>query len=208
MKTVTLVMGLFASLVSAQAVNNCTLTSTLPGIQTITDIITSTYCPVCDSAKSTGGVYTTVYETEYLAVCPTGLTSSVYTVTNTCTGTTPIDTSTCPPGFTTTTVGCNCPASSTVTITTPIGASETAPVTATSCATEEPVTYTTTGEPITYVSAGVTVTSTPALVVTSTPAAVSASAPASFTGAAASMSNNLGALALGLGSVFFGVIAL
>jgi len=208
MKTVTLVMGMLASMVSAQVINNCTLTSTLPGIQTITDIITSTYCPVCDSAKSTGGVYTTVYETEYLAVCPTGLTSSVYTVTNTCTGTTPIDTSTCPPGFTTTTVGCNCPASSTVTITTPVAASNTGALTVTACPTDEPVTYTTTGEAVTYVSAGVTVTSTPALTITSTPAAVSASAPAAFTGAAASMSNNLGALALGLGSVFFGVVAL
>jgi len=199
MKAVTLVMGLFASIVAAQSANNCTLTSTLPGIQTITDLTISTYCPVCDEAKSTGGVYTTVYETSLLAVCPTGLTSSVYTVTNVCTGTTPIDTATVAPGFTTTTVGCNCAASSVVTITTPIATG--------------PVTYTTAGAPVTYVSGGVTLTSTPALTVTSTPTADDTSATAdtsaaAFTGAASSNSNNLAALALGLGSVFFGVAAL
>jgi len=193
MKAVTIVMGLFASIVSAQyAANSCTLTSTLPGIQTITDIMVSTYCPVCDEAKATGGVYTTVYETELLAVCPTGLTSSVYTVTNVCTGTTPIDTSTLAPGFTTTTVGCNCAASSVVTVTTPIA----------NLAAE----CTTTGAPVVYVSAGVTLTSTPVLTLASTPTA--AYSVAAFTGAASSVSNNLAALALGLGSVFFGVAAL
>jgi len=200
MKSVTLFIGLFASLVSAQAVNNCTLTSTLPGIQTITDLVISTYCPVCDEAKSTGGVYTTVYETELLAVCPTGLTSSVYTVTNTCTGTTPIDTSTLPPGFTTTAVNCNCAASSTVTITVP--ASNTANV----------ITYTTTGAPVTYTSSGVAVVSTPLITVTSTPGggatATGTGATPLYTGAASSLSNNLAALAVGMGSVFFGVVAL
>jgi len=200
MKAVTLVMGLFASIVSAQTIGNCTLTSTLPGIQTITDLVISTYCPVCDEAKATGGVYTTVYETELLAVCPTGLTSSVYTVTNVCTGTTPIDTSTLAPGFTTTTVGCNCAASSVVTITTPI-----APAANTAVNTAAASVYTTAGEPTTYVSAGVTITSTPAVTVTSSPTAGTAAA---YTGAASSLSNNLAALALGFGSVFFGVAAL
>jgi len=204
MKAATLVIGLFVSMVSAQASNSCTLTSTLPGIQTITDLIVSTYCPVCDSAKSTGGVYTTVYETTLAAVCPTGLTSSVYTVTNTCTGTTPIDTSTCPPGFTTTAVNCNCPASSTVTVTVPV----TTPAGV--------VTYTTTGAPVTYISSGVVVVSTPVITVTSNAAANAATntaatatgATAQFTGAASSFSNNLAALAVGMGSVFFGVAAL
>jgi len=121
MKASTIIMGLMAAIVSAQYPTDCTITSVLPGTHTITDYTVSTYCPLCDHAKENGDVYTTVYETTLVAVCPTGLSSAVYTVTNTCTGSTAIDTASCPPGFTTTAVACTaCPGSGTVTITAPI----------------------------------------------------------------------------------------
>jgi len=100
--------------------SGCTYTSTAPGTSTITAVITSTYCPVCDEAKTNGEVYTTTYETVYAAVCPTGITSVAYVVTQICTGTTPIDTATLPPGFVATTAVCTaCPGAPTITVTQP-----------------------------------------------------------------------------------------
>ena len=119
-----LLVALVASVVGASAqlattiVNGITCTPTAPAqvTSTIADVTTSTYCPVCflptrietllthtqvcDEAKVTGGVYTSIYETQYLAICPTGLTTSTYTVTAECTGTTPINHATVPAGFT------------------------------------------------------------------------------------------------------------
>jgi len=81
----------------------------------------STHCPVCDFAKSAGLIYTTIYKTTYVNICPTGLTYNVYTVTNECTGTTPVNTKTLPQGFTTTIGVCTgCYGSPTLTITIPI----------------------------------------------------------------------------------------
>jgi len=80
----------------------------------------STYCPVCDEARSNGGVYTTTYCTVYNSICPSGLTSATYTITQTCTGTTPIDYSTAPPGYTAVTTVCgHCPGAPTYTLTQP-----------------------------------------------------------------------------------------
>jgi len=125
MKSILMILAC-AAIACAQSTTNCTVTSTLPATSTITDLTVSTYCPVCDAAKSTGGVYTTVFETSLVAVCPTGLSTAVYTVTETCTGTTPINTSTPPAGFTTTAVVCTaCPGSSTVVVTTPVAAAAT-----------------------------------------------------------------------------------
>lgn len=49
--------ALGATAVLAQS--TCTATTSSFGTSTITDVVTSTYCPVCDEAKATGGVYTT-----------------------------------------------------------------------------------------------------------------------------------------------------
>jgi len=101
---------------------------TIPCTSTITAASTSTYCPVCEAAKSTGGVYTTVYCTTLLAICPTGYSSAVYTVTATVTGTTPVPA--VPTGFTTTAVVCSgCPGTPTVVVTTPVGGTTVATVT-------------------------------------------------------------------------------
>jgi hypothetical protein len=90
--------------------------------QTVTYGITSYYCPVCTNIPGPGGIYTTIYTTAYPAICPTGLTSSVHTITETGSGIpVPPAPTYIPPGFTTTVTPCNVcgPASSTVTLTVP-----------------------------------------------------------------------------------------
>jgi len=100
--------------------SGCTVTSTYPGVSTITAQTTSTYCPVCDAAKDNDDVYTTTYQTVYDAVCPTGLSSATYLVTATCTGTTPINYSSVPAGFVATVTVCTaCAGTPTVTVTCP-----------------------------------------------------------------------------------------
>lgn len=59
---------------------SCTDTSSVGG--TVTDIITSAYCDKCDH----NGAFTTVFLYTGVDVCPTGLTTPVYTVTATITG--------------------------------------------------------------------------------------------------------------------------
>jgi len=61
---------------------SCTSTTYHHLTTTITDTVTSTYCPVCEE----GDVYTTTYETVWSAFCPTGLEDKTYTITETCTG--------------------------------------------------------------------------------------------------------------------------
>lgn len=92
---------------------------------TITNGVTVTYCPECDMASSKPG-YTTVYTTQYEALCPTGMTTSTYTVTESCTDSTPTWTpgpKHIPQGFTVTTQVCTQCAETpqTVTITQPCG---------------------------------------------------------------------------------------
>jgi hypothetical protein len=60
--------------------DTCFTTYTHPDVTTITDLTISSYCPVCDYARDNGDVYTTTYETAYVSVCPTGLTTVTYTV--------------------------------------------------------------------------------------------------------------------------------
>lgn len=85
-----------------------TCTETDYGTQTITQTIIQTTCPSDDCADATssmGPVHTTVYTTLYDIICSTGLTQATYTVTETCTGETPVwptpDPTYVPPGFTT-----------------------------------------------------------------------------------------------------------
>jgi hypothetical protein len=86
-------------------------------IETITDTITSRYCSKCSK------LFVTVYTTVYQDICPTGITSVTYTVTETCTGdkseyTRPTGQ---PPGFTTTEKVCTvCEGKPTISITCPI----------------------------------------------------------------------------------------
>jgi hypothetical protein len=176
---------------------SCTSTSTYPGTITVTDITTSTYCPVCDEAKSNGNVYTTTYETIYSTLCPTGLAEATYTVTNVCTGSTPINPETLVPGFTTTVVPCpGCPsATPTVTLTVPCDRTVTPVATATGTAEIETV----------RVPHSLTTTTTPA-------ASTSPIAPTSslipFIGAASSLQFGLGSRAVGMASVFLGILLL
>ncbi|KAI9818107.1 MAG: hypothetical protein M1827_000732 [Pycnora praestabilis] len=52
---------------------------------TVTNITTKTYCPECEMSKNASmGMLTTTYQTVYAAYCPTGLTSSTYTITESC----------------------------------------------------------------------------------------------------------------------------
>lgn len=90
-------------------------TCTTPGestIVTVTNGVTTTYCPLCEDMGPTGtpvGPHTTVYTTYYDATCSTGLTKSTYTVTESCTEATPTWSSGpgyIPQGFTTTVVKC------------------------------------------------------------------------------------------------------
>jgi len=114
------------ALSNATVVGSLTCTPTAPITRTITALTVSTYCPVCDAAKATGGVYTTTYATVLVAVCPTGLVSSTYTVTATATGTTPVTLA----GFTTTATVCTaCAGSPTITVTIPISTSAAATTT-------------------------------------------------------------------------------
>ncbi|KAL9096009.1 MAG: hypothetical protein Q9165_001531 [Trypethelium subeluteriae] len=81
-------------------------------LATVTSGITVTSCPLCENAGSTGtpaGPHTTVYTTVFSALCPTGLTESTYTVTESCTEATPTWSSGpghIPQGFTTTVTKC------------------------------------------------------------------------------------------------------
>lgn len=225
MEYLTILLALVASVVAQNystitIPTGCLSTRIRPNTMTITDTVTSTYCPVCDEAKSNGDVYTTTYATVYSSVCPTGLIPVTYTVTQECTGTTPINTLTPPPGYTTTAVECSaCEHSATgtatagvpiVTITipctecvssaTPIYST---PVTSSSSATSNvQSTITSTnpaGQVTVYVASG---TSTPATTATLTPPVEQ------FTGAASS-SNAVGISAVvAIGTVFFAMLEL
>ncbi|KAF2845460.1 hypothetical protein T440DRAFT_544078 [Plenodomus tracheiphilus IPT5] len=125
---------------SANAIDNCTVTSTIRATHTFTDAVVSTYSQGCDEAKFANAVYTTTYHTTLAAVGPSGISSTVYPVTAVATGTKRIDRSTIvsvllhtrkmvfilsdhskPPGFTTTAVRCTaCPGGRIVTVTIPI----------------------------------------------------------------------------------------
>lgn len=59
---------------------DCTDSTGGAGGATVTDVLTSTTCDQCHN------VYTTVYTVTWENVCPTGITSPVYTITETCTG--------------------------------------------------------------------------------------------------------------------------
>lgn len=73
-----------------------------------------TYCPQCESAPTHAPTskkpgHTTVYETEYISLCPTGTVPVTYTVTESCEEETPTWTpghDHIPPGFTTTVKQC------------------------------------------------------------------------------------------------------
>lgn len=61
---------------------------------TSTGTITITHCPICtqgmvSTADNGTPVWTTVYTTEYLQFCPTGLQPQTYTITESCTSATP-----------------------------------------------------------------------------------------------------------------------
>ncbi|KAK0104884.1 hypothetical protein ONS95_005150 [Cadophora gregata] len=118
---VTLYSFLFSALALATTgeVIFCTTTNYQAPV-TIVVPQTSTYCPVCDVAKTQGGVYTTTYATVYPSICDTGLTEATYTVTQTCTGLTPINPAVVPPQFTAVTTVCTpCAGKPTLTITQP-----------------------------------------------------------------------------------------
>jgi len=171
-------------------ITGCTTTKNGYGTSTITDVITSTYCPVCDEAKATGDVYVTTYETVYASVCPTGITSVTYIVSQTCTGTTPIDYATCPPGFVTTATVCTvCPGSPTLTVTQPCNSCPQA----------------TTSNKI-IVGPATTVTGTAGAIVT--PAKGSSTSPITYNGAASSISSGVIAVSAGIGAVFMGMLLL
>ncbi|KAF2480577.1 hypothetical protein BDY17DRAFT_312452 [Neohortaea acidophila] len=95
---------------------------------TVTDGVTVTYCPRCEHMTMPVGPvgYTTVYTTTYEALCPTGMTQSTYTITESCTEPTPTwipGSRHIPPGFTVTTAQCTMCAETPVpvTITEPCG---------------------------------------------------------------------------------------
>lgn len=79
---------------------------------TVTNGYTVTYCPECSktpSAVPTPPGHTTVYTTEYLSLCSTGLVPVTHTITESCTEATPTWTpgpSHLPPGFTVTVKDC------------------------------------------------------------------------------------------------------
>lgn len=89
------------------------------GTPTATAIANPTFCPQCAS-----GAQVTVYTTQLVSVCPTGLSTADYTITATCNGgCTAIPTGTAG-GLTTTVVQCTaCPTPGSVTITVPISPS-------------------------------------------------------------------------------------
>jgi len=178
----------------AAGIYGCTSIIAYPGVSTITGYVTSTWCPICDQAKSTGGVYTTTYETVYEQVCPTGMSSVTYIVQQTCTGMTTINPSTPPPGFVVTTTVCTaCAGAPTVTITQPCNS---CPTSAYAYATNKIVV----GLPAVVTGvAGSTGGS---------PGAGGPSSPLPFTGAASSMSSGIFTIAAAVGSVFLGMLLL
>lgn len=100
-------------------------TSSMESMITVTNGVTVTYCPECEMG------YTTVYTTTYMSLCPTGTVPATYTVTESCSESTPTwstGTGHIPQGFTTgvqtCTMGCAGPtthAAVPVTITEPCG---------------------------------------------------------------------------------------
>ncbi|EKD14104.1 uncharacterized protein L3040_007895 [Drepanopeziza brunnea f. sp. 'multigermtubi'] len=72
-------------------------------------------------APTTEALHTTIYTTQYVDVCPTGLTTKTYTLTNTCTRTECQQPTTHPANFAETTKVCTaCPGQPTLTVTCPI----------------------------------------------------------------------------------------
>jgi hypothetical protein len=91
--------------------HNSSYTATVTG--TITDTLP------CDECKHTSGIWTT-YTTQYVEICPTGLTEKVYTITESCTEENqPRPSTYIPSGFVVTTVACDVCEHPTVTLTTP-----------------------------------------------------------------------------------------
>lgn len=89
------------------------------GMATVTGTITDTYCPEPCPKSKTGS--TTVYTTVYDEVCPTGIQSATYTVTEPYSSGQDFGPTHVPSGFTVTTVTCPvCPGSPMVTLTTPV----------------------------------------------------------------------------------------
>ncbi len=63
------------------------MSGSFSGDITITNTRTKTYCPTCTHdtmMSSSGGGFTTTYETVYQSICPTGLVDQTYTITETC----------------------------------------------------------------------------------------------------------------------------
>lgn len=121
----TAILALGAALVSAQTTMppNMTTTMTMSSTSTYTDCtdvpdvtltstntVTITYCSLCTENMGPSTIHTNVYTTVYDNICPTGVSSGMptpvtYTVTESCTGTTPTwssGTNYVPQGFTTT----------------------------------------------------------------------------------------------------------
>lgn len=109
---------------------------------TVTNGVTVTYCPLCaeggpwatpaDRLPAVNTVYTTIYTTEYAALCPTGPIIKTYTVTETCAGAIPTWTAGpgyIPQGFAETTTVCTVcgPHPITTTLTVPCSSSRAAP---------------------------------------------------------------------------------
>jgi hypothetical protein len=67
-------------------------TDTYQGTDTITSTIVETTCPLCTGMSATQEgqyTYTTVYTTVWETMCSTGMAPATYTITESCTGTTP-----------------------------------------------------------------------------------------------------------------------
>ncbi|EON69165.1 hypothetical protein W97_08523 [Coniosporium apollinis CBS 100218] len=113
---------LFAAVVSISAQQTVTVDywepcPTTESVVTVTNGVTVTTCPQCTRATSMSTmtatppmpVWTSIYTTTVTALCSTGYTDSVVTITQTCTGETPswpTPTNGPPPGMTTTVTVC------------------------------------------------------------------------------------------------------
>lgn len=187
------------------------------GTITISDFVTSTYCPVCEeSSRLASSIYYTTYITEMVQSCPTGTTISTFTITESCTGSSAMPTTGVPEGFTTKAYVCTaCEGSPTITITEPCDCTKTempatAPATAvasgtpaaaassTSASTNSPLPYTSSYAPAgaPYMKPGTAPLLAPAGTATRYVAPLSPSAAPSiipYTGAATSTYGGFGA---------------
>lgn len=114
-------------------IDDC-LTAAMETMITVTNAETVYYCPTCQMGTSaalvkpsaTGTGYVVIYTTEFVSLCPTGVATATYTVTESCTDETPTWTpgpSHIPNGFTVTEKECTVcgKETPTLTITEPCG---------------------------------------------------------------------------------------